>query len=194
MNEMRKLLETLSQINEMSSPNEEEEIIYALEEALVSFKDQIGDIKEMLRSYSREDSAFYGRARYWIAAIETALDKDNEWMGGNMFTMQDTIDELRNSAEREFDSDYDDDDMGELADDVREGYGDNRAVMIDGKEVDMQSLQFAGVSFRDAPDFADAYVEFADFVDGTPLSHDQIETLENEYVDEVRYRLERHIY
>lgn len=75
---------------------------------------------------------------------------------------------------------------------LEEGY--DRAVMVDGKEVDMQSLSFADVDTRDYPDFADAWIEEAFFVDGEPLSQDQIDELAEEYRDEVYERLMRRIF
>ena len=39
--------------------------------------------------------------RYWIAQILTALDNDESYVGGSMFTMQDSIDELKGENEDE---------------------------------------------------------------------------------------------
>ncbi|HSA05703.1 MAG TPA: hypothetical protein P5556_00830 [Candidatus Gastranaerophilales bacterium] len=33
--------------------------------------------------------------RYWIAQILTALDNDDEYVGGSMFSLQDSINELK---------------------------------------------------------------------------------------------------
>ena len=39
--------------------------------------------------------------RYWIAQILTALDNDEEYVGGSMFTLQDSINELKGEDEEE---------------------------------------------------------------------------------------------
>ena len=71
---------------------------------------------------------------------------------------------------------------------------DHDAVTIDGKEVDMQSLSFADIDTRDYPDFADAWIEEAFFVDGTPLSREQMDELADRYRDEVYERMMDHIF
>jgi len=58
-------------------------------------------------------------------------------------------------------------------------------VMINGKAVDLNSLEFGDVHQWDAPDYADAYVAAATFVDGTPLSEIEIDELQNKYAAEV---------
>ena len=63
---------------------------------------------------------------------------------------------------------------------MEEGYG---SVMIDGKEVDTASLEVADVDPKDYPDFADAYFYSGNFVDGTPLTDNQLDTLAGEYGD-----------
>lgn len=39
--------------------------------------------------------------RYWMAQILTALDNDDEYVGGSMFTLQDSINELKGEDEEE---------------------------------------------------------------------------------------------
>jgi hypothetical protein len=63
---------------------------------------------------------------------------------------------------------------------IEEGYG---SVMIDGKEVDTASLEVADVDPKDYPDFADAHFYSGNFVDGTPLTDNQLDTLAGEYGD-----------
>lgn len=53
-------------------------------------------------------------------------------------------------------------------------------VMLNGKEVDTSSIEIDGIDRRDYPDFSDAYITGADFVDGTPLSDQEVQQLENE--------------
>jgi hypothetical protein len=62
---------------------------------------------------------------------------------------------------------------------------ESQAVVIGGKEVDLNSLKFENIHQWDAPDYVDAYVVAATFVDGTPLSDDQMVELESKYGAEV---------
>lgn len=61
------------------------------------------------------------------------------------------------------------------------------AIKIDGKEVDLTSFVISGVDKSQGPDDGspDAYAEEASFVDGSPLSDDQLDTLNDEYTDAV---------
>jgi len=71
-----------------------------LENIHSEIKSMIGEAKRYVRwGFGGSGEVGYERAKYWISAIETALDKDHEWMGGNMFTMEDTINELNEAAE-----------------------------------------------------------------------------------------------
>lgn len=179
MNDMKKLMETISRINEGPSYGEKESLIDEMETFLEETKYKIQELKNALSAHLGYDNPTFGRARYWLSSIESALDDESEWMGGPMFKMQNTIDELRN---------------GDDEDDLEETYTIEGAVMVDGKAVDMQSLEFADVDFRDYPDFVDAWVESAAFEDGEPLTREQIDALEENYSDEVRERLMRHIF
>jgi len=51
-------------------------------------------------------------------------------------------------------------------------------MFINGKEVDMSTIQVEGVDSRDYPDFSDAYISSAEFVDGTELDETEIDELE----------------
>lgn len=55
-----------------------------------------------------------------------------------------------------------------------EELAESPGIMIDGKEVDIDSLALAGVDYRDAPDYSDAYLEDGNFVDGTMMSADEL--------------------
>jgi hypothetical protein len=57
------------------------------------------------------------------------------------------------------------------------------AVSINGREVDVNSIEVDGVNDWDSPDFADAYITYATFADGTPLSDEELVQLENEHGD-----------
>jgi len=51
---------------------------------------------------------------------------------------------------------------------------------INGKEVDFGSIQIDGVDSSDYPDFCDAYIESATFVDGTELNEDELQKLQDD--------------
>ena len=50
-------------------------------------------------------------------------------------------------------------------------------VMIGGREVDVGSIQLGNVHSWDYPNFSDAFAEYAEFVDGIPLSDDELDQL-----------------
>jgi hypothetical protein len=51
---------------------------------------------------------------------------------------------------------------------------------LDGRPVDMRSIEIDGIDTEDYPDFSDAYIAYAEFEDGTPLSEDELMRLEEE--------------
>lgn len=53
-------------------------------------------------------------------------------------------------------------------------------LMLNGKEVDEKSIEIDGVDRRDYPDFSDAYISAANYMDGTPLSDKEIEELDDQ--------------
>ena len=70
---------------------------------------------------------------------------------------------------------------GKPEDEIDEGAG--KGIMINGKEVDMTSLEIDGVDSRDYPDFADAYFSAGYFTDGTPMSDEELDQFQNENGD-----------
>lgn len=61
-------------------------------------------------------------------------------------------------------------------------------LMVNGKEVDRRSVEIDGVDPRDYPDFADAYISYAEFIDGTPLSDEELDELSYDgYAQELAY-------
>lgn len=56
----------------------------------------------------------------------------------------------------------------------------NEAVTLDGKPVHVGSIEIDDIDTRDYPDFSDAYITYAEFEDGTPLSEDELMRLEDE--------------
>ena len=58
-----------------------------------------------------------------------------------------------------------------------------QSIVINGKQVDLGTLELDGVESWDAPDYADAYANYAEFTDGTPLSDDELEELTGKHGD-----------
>ena len=56
-------------------------------------------------------------------------------------------------------------------------------VMINGKQVDLRSIELDGVESWDRPDYADAYASAATFTDGTVLTDDELDTLSDQHGD-----------
>ena len=56
-------------------------------------------------------------------------------------------------------------------------------IIIHGKEVDPGSIVIDGIDPRDYPDFADAYVEYAETVAGYGLTEAECELLQDQYSD-----------
>jgi hypothetical protein len=50
----------------------------------------------------------------------------------------------------------------------------NEAVTLDGKPVDVGSIEIEDIDTADYPDFTDAYITYAEFEDGTPLTEDEL--------------------
>lgn len=53
-------------------------------------------------------------------------------------------------------------------------------LMLNGKEVERGSLVIDNVSVNDYPDFSDAYISAGNYIDGTPLTDEEIAQLEDE--------------
>lgn len=56
----------------------------------------------------------------------------------------------------------------------------NEAVALDGKPVDINSIEIDDIDTTDYPDFSDAYISYAEFEDGTPLSEEELMKLEDQ--------------
>ena len=65
---------------------------------------------------------------------------------------------------------------------------ESKDIVINGKPVDLKSLEVDGVDSSDYPDFADAYISYAEFTDGTPLSDVELDTLQDQH-DELAQEL-----
>lgn len=67
-------------------------------------------------------------------------------------------------------------------------------VMLNGKPIDMDSLEFGGIHSWDAPDYSDAYIEYAEFEDGTVLTDDELDQLQDMYRAEMYAAMEKSLH
>jgi hypothetical protein len=58
--------------------------------------------------------------------------------------------------------------------------------VINGKEVELKSLELDGVDMSDFPDFVDAYVVSGNFKDGTEMNDDEVDELNMDHPDVVQ--------
>jgi len=65
---------------------------------------------------------------------------------------------------------------------VQESHG-SEGIPFNGKVVDTHSLEIDGVDRRDHPDYADAYFSYAAYLDGTPLSDEELDALTDKHGD-----------
>ena len=56
----------------------------------------------------------------------------------------------------------------------------NWGITLDGKQVDIQSIGIDGIDPADRPDFVDAYIAYAEFEDGTPLTDEELTRVQDE--------------
>lgn len=56
-------------------------------------------------------------------------------------------------------------------------------IIIDGKMVDPSTIEIDNIDMKDYPDFSDAYPVYAEFVDGTELTDEELEKLDSEHRD-----------
>lgn len=87
---------------------------------------------------------------------------------------------IRTSGEPENEPFFESEDPIKLGDIVKEMQGRPAGMSINGKQVDPKSIEIDGVDTRDYPDFSDAYISKAKYVDSTPLTDREIEQLEKE--------------
>jgi len=53
-------------------------------------------------------------------------------------------------------------------------------VSLNGKPINTRSIEIDGIDRNDYPDFVDAYITYAEYEDGTPLSDEELVSLEDE--------------
>lgn len=66
-----------------------------LQEIKEQLENLLGEADELIRHAVGHDDIIYRRAEsYWLAHATGAISKDTRWLGGSMFTMEETILEL----------------------------------------------------------------------------------------------------
>ena len=68
-----------------------------------------------------------------------------------------------------------------------------REVKIDGKEVDINTIEVSNIYPDDYPDFSDAYASNAQFMDGTELTDEQLSMLDDQYSYLIRNAVENYL-
>jgi hypothetical protein len=71
--------------------------------------------------------------------------------------------------------------------------GKDDEVMIDGKEVDINTIEVSNIYPDDYPDFSDAYAANAQFIDGTELTDEQLSMLDDQYSYLIRNAVEKYL-
>ena len=78
---------------------------------LYGIQDEISDLVKEARDIVRNADGYgriYERAKsYWIPHIITALSNDHDYLGGSMCTLEDTIEELKELLEEEYEEEED---------------------------------------------------------------------------------------
>lgn len=68
--------------------------------------------------------------------------------------------------------------LSEESEDMKEG--SNWGITLDGRPVDISSIEIDGMDPADRPDYSDAYIAYAEFEDGTELTPQEIDRLQDE--------------
>ena len=67
-------------------------------------------------------------------------------------------------------------------------------MIINGKQIDDKSLVFNSIDMRDAPDFSDANIAYAENSDGVSLNDEELNLLHDIFADEVHSILTSNLY
>jgi hypothetical protein len=54
-------------------------------------------------------------------------------------------------------------------------------------ELNKKSIEIENVDMKDYPDFCDAFISYAEWQDGTPLTDDELEKIDSETVNGAAY-------
>jgi len=53
--------------------------------------------------------------------------------------------------------------------------------IVDLNEIDESTIIVSGIDTKDYPDFADSFIQYAEFKDGTPLTDEQLDILNDDF-------------
>ena len=67
-----------------------------------------------------------------------------------------------------------------LGDMIREMLGKKQQMTLNGRPIDTDSISIEGIDRSDRPDFVDAYISYAEYADGTPLTDAEVGQLSQE--------------
>jgi len=58
---------------------------------------------------------------------------------------------------------------------------DMNTIELNGKRIDVSTIEIDGIDINDYPDFCDAYMASAQYQDGTELTDDELDALDDKY-------------
>jgi hypothetical protein len=61
--------------------------------------------------------------------------------------------------------------------------------MLIGKEIDYDTIEIDGIDTSDYPDFCDAYISYAEYTDGEPLTDEDLDKLNEEESDLINEKI-----
>jgi hypothetical protein len=185
---LRSAIPASEALKNITSPISLEAVDNALQEVGIDFDDLLNFINKQAEKYGKQgvaeglnedlqadDGEYYENADDFFGQFE-AESFDNEEQSEDGMEIRGYIDGVNVMVWRYEDESmtggygyYDD---SALNQDLAEGT--SRGIMLNGKEVDMRSLEIENVDSRDYPDFSDAYIGRASFTDGTDLSDQEM--------------------
>jgi hypothetical protein len=131
-------------------------------------------LKEIYDEFDMEDELDYNN----ISDLEDELRRLIRWSNQYGSKGADTqIDQLKKRIEY----------LKSNPSDIKEAQ--NFQYIISNKPVDIGTVEFDGVDTSDYPDFSDAYVSYAEFIDGTPLTDNELDELYDEHWDSLYDKL-----
>lgn len=93
-------LEECSGEKKMIKEDVSDDIAGEFEDKMEELKDIFYELQELVHQAFR-GNVEEERAKYWISAIEMAISNEHSWLGRNMYTMQDTLEAMRNEGENQ---------------------------------------------------------------------------------------------
>ena len=67
-------------------------------------------------------------------------------------------------------------------------------MLVNNKAVDVHTIEIEGAIMGDFPDFSDAFVSYACFIDGKELSNSELDYLQDTYPHEIHKLLIERLY